>query len=101
MKMKSEYKALKAVAFICSLLGGLAFLVCFLVLFISLIQLSSANQASWLDIVAIVPMTIIMVSGLLLYGIGELIKLLLESISNGRKTNEYLKYLAEKNGYQE
>jgi hypothetical protein len=97
MKMKSEYKALKAVAFICSLLGGLAFLVCFLVLFISLIQLSSANQA----IVAIVPMTIIMVSGLLLYGIGELIKLLLESVSNGRKTNEYLKYLAEKNGYQE
>jgi hypothetical protein len=97
MKMKSEYKALKAVAFICSLLGGLAFLVCFLVLFLSLIQLSSANQA----IVAIVPMTIIMVSGLLLYGIGELIKLLLESVSNGRKTNEYLKYLAEKNGYQE
>jgi hypothetical protein len=97
MKMKSEYKALKAVAFICILLGGLAFLVCFLVLFISLIQLSSANQA----IVAIVPMTIIMVSGLLLYGIGELIKLLLESVSNGRKTNEYLKYLAEKNGYQE
>lgn len=99
--MKSEYKALKSVAFICGLLGGLAFLVCFLVLFISLIQLSSANEASWVDIVAIVPMTLIMVSGLLLYGLGELIKLLLESISNGRKTNAYLKYLAEKNGYEE
>ena len=99
--MKPEYKALKLISLIFSFIGGIAFSVSLIILVVSQIQMASSNQAGWIDLIAIIPLTAIMLSGLFLFGLGELIKLLIESIYNSRRTNEYLKFLAEKSGYEE